>query len=244
MSDSITYEHPLSEKIRSYLRIEYLADQIIYYRNFVDNNGFKPFFDLLFSLADLVDRGEIKKDLIRDLEHQEHSLKQWLNAENIDNQQLKKLLAQIESFSFNQPQSNKAQQLINNDPLLAQVKNKLALPGGGCHFDTPLLHYWQHLPISERQRNIEQWLEPFNMTVEAVRLLLHLLRESVTFEDKVANAGFFQSNCDKNQLLRIKIDIHQACYPNVSGYRNRYAIRFSPWTDQPVHDIKFAVACC
>lgn len=244
MSDTIIYEHPLNEKIRSYLRIEYLAEQIVHYRTFDNSIGFKPFFDSLFSLAELVDRGEIKKELIRDLEFQKNSLKQWLNADDVDKEQLTKLLTQIESFCFLPAQPIKAQLFINNDPLLRQVKNKLALPGGGCHFDTPLLHYWQHLPPAVRQKDIECWIKPFQMTVDAVRFLLHLLRESVIFEEKTAFEGFFQSSCDKNQLLIIKLKLHQGCYPNISGYRNRYAIRFASWNEQPIHDIKFALACC
>ncbi|NRA69985.1 MAG: cell division protein ZapD [Gammaproteobacteria bacterium] len=244
MSDIIIYEHPLNEKIRSYLRIEYLAQQIDRFRKLDSTAGFKPFFDCLFSLAELVDRGELKKELIKDLEEQEHHLTQWRDADNIDNVQLTILLDKIQSFSFHQSQPNKAQGLISGDQILHQIKNKLALPGGGCNFDTPLLYCWQQLPQEQRTSDIERWLQPFKMTIDAVELLLHMLRESVSYEEYVAIAGFYQATCEKNQLLRVKLSGHQGCYPNVSGYRNRFAIRFSALNGQQIHDIKFAISCC
>ena len=57
MSDTIIYEHPLSEKIRCYLRIEHLAEQINQLSACQQSAGFKPFFNALFSIAELVERG-------------------------------------------------------------------------------------------------------------------------------------------------------------------------------------------
>jgi len=244
MSDTIVYEHPLSEKIRCYLRVEHLADQIDKFGSCPQGSGFKPFFAALFTLSEIVDRGELKKELIRDLDNHKLALAQWRLAEGIDKNQLNQLLAQIESFCFFKSPANKAQQLLTNDPLLNQVKNKMSLPGGGALFDTPLLHFWQHLPLTSRQQDISRWLKPFQMTIDAITLLLHLLRQSSPYLEKLANDAFYQDSCDKNQLLRIKLEMQQGCYPTVSGHRNRYAIRFIAWNEQPLHDIKFALSCC
>jgi len=61
MSDTIVYEHPLTEKMRCYLRIEQLKNQLLAYLNVDNSDLFKPFFGLMFSLAEQVDRGELKK---------------------------------------------------------------------------------------------------------------------------------------------------------------------------------------
>jgi len=244
MSDTIVYEHPLTEKMRCYLRVEYLSDQLLAYRDIDGTESFRPFFALLFSLAELLDRGELKKELIRDLDAHKFALNQLRDDKDIDTDKLAKLISKIESFNFCQAQPNKAQLLIAHDPLLTQVKNKSSLPGGGCHFDTPLLHYWTHLPQQQRAKDIDQWLSPFLPSLEAIKLLLQLTRESKVYQDETARDGFFQNNCDKTQLLRIRLSVQQGCYPTVSGYRSRYSIRFIAWNEQPLHDIKFALACC
>ncbi|MDP2562032.1 cell division protein ZapD [Psychrobium sp. 1_MG-2023] len=244
MSDTIIYEYPLTEKIRCYLRIEQLSKQLHAYQSLQQPELFKPFFSALFTLAEQVDRGEFKKELLRDLDTRKVSLNQWFDVESIDKEQLNKLIKKIDSFNFSQAQPNKVHALISQDPLLVQIKNKQSLPGGGCEFDTPLLHYWQHLPQHQRLSDINKWLAPFEQTIEAVTLLLQLLRESSTYYEQVATDGFFQDGCTESQLVRIKVAVHQGCYPCISGYRNRYSIRFISWNEQPLHDINFALACC
>ena len=244
MSDIIIYEYPLSEKVRSYLRIEQLGQQLLAYRDLDQLHLFKPFFSHLFCLHEQIARGELKKELIRDLDNHKIALNRWRDNENIDKEQLEKLLTNIDSFNFSQTPVNKALTLINQDALLNQIKSKAALAGGGCAFDTPLLHYWFHLPMTKRQSDIDLWLAPLMQTIEAVKLLLQLLREAAPYHEKIAKDGFFQNNCEQNQLLRMKISVNQGCYPNISGYRNRYSIRFLSWNEQPLHDIKFDLACC
>jgi len=244
MSDTIVYEHPLTEKTRCYLRIENLSDQLLSYRHISDALLFKPFFSLLFSLAEQIDRGELKKELIRDLDNQKIALQRLRGDDGIDNERLEHLISKLEKFNFAQVPPNSAQRLIQKNPLLNQIKNKSALAGGGCQFDTPMLHYWNHLPAVHKTEDFAQWLAPYESTIEAIRLLLQLTRESSSYSDEVASDGFYQSSCDKTQLIRLKLSVQQGCYPTISGYRSRYAIRFIAWNEQPLHDIKFELACC
>jgi len=244
MSDTIVYEHPLTEKTRCYLRIEQLSEQVLAYRNIEQPRLFKPFFELLFSLAEQIDRGELKKELIRDLDRHKIALMRLRQDDGIDKDKLERLITKIEQFNFSQAAPNHAQRMIQQDPLLTQIKNKSALPGGGCQFDTPMLHYWNHLPATEKVTSFEHWIAPFEATIEAIYLLLQLTRESTTYSHELAVDGFYQSNCEQTQLIRIKLSVQQGCYPTVSGYRSRYSIRFIAWNEQPLHDIKFELACC
>jgi len=244
MTETIIYEYPLTEKIRCYLRIEHLSEQLLSYKTIDNPHLFKPFFGLIFLLSEQVDRGELKKELLRDLDQHKLSLTQWRSDTNIDQIQLEKLLKKIEAFKFSQNQKNKAHVIIGQDPLLSQIKNKLTLPGGGSYFDTPLLHHWNHLPWTERLKDIERWLSPFMQTIEAIQLLLQLTRESSSYHELTAIDGFYQNSCEQLQLLRIKIMAHQDSYPVISGYKNRYAVRFQSWNEQPVQDIKFMLSCC
>lgn len=244
MPETIIYEYPLTEKIRCYLRVEHLSDQLLSYKTAQSAELFKPFFTVLFSLSEQFDRGDLKKDLIKDLEYQKQSLLQWRLDENIDQVQLEKLLKNIECFNFSQAQLNKPHAAIAQDPLLNQIKNKSALAGGGSPFDTPLLQYWHHLPTEQREQDIKRWLSPFEQTIAAIRLLLQLTRESSVFHACVATEGFYQNSCEQLQLLRIKVLGHQDYYPTISGYRNRYALRFQSWNEQPIQDVDFFLSCC
>lgn len=244
MTETIIYEYPLTEKIRGYLRIEHLSEQLLSYKTIDNPVLFKPFFSLLFTLSEQFDRGDLKKELIKDLDHNKLLLNKWKNNINIEQEQLNKLLTQINSFTFSQAQSNKVHNVISQDPLLNQIKNKLSLSGGGSPFDTPLLHHWNHLPLENRLRDIEHWLSPFTQTIEAIELLLQLIRGSANYSEYVAVEGFYQNNCEKLQLLRIKTVKDTNYYPVISGYKNRYAVRFQSSNEQPVPDINFLLSCC
>jgi len=244
MTDTIIYEYPLTEKIRGYLRIEHLSEQLFNYKTIDNPVLFRPFFSLLFTLSEQFDRGELKKELIRDLDCNKLLLNKWKGNVNIEQEQLNKLLAQINSFTFSQAQSNKVHSVISQDPLLSQVKNKLSLSGGGSPFDTPLLHHWNHLPLEKRLEDIDNWLSPFIQTIEAIKLLLQLIRETSIYSEHIAIEGFYKNSCEKLQLLRIKTMKNTNYYPVISGYKNRYSVRFQSPYEQPVPDIKFLLSCC
>ena len=70
LSDSqvTIYEEPVQEKIRKFLKIEYLFDRIFYFKNKEDR---KDNYNALLALAQLYEilsRSDIKSELIREIE--------------------------------------------------------------------------------------------------------------------------------------------------------------------------------
>ena len=90
-----TYEFPLSEKVRNYLRLEQLFQQLDNTRQASSKFEILHFFDVLFTLLDLLERLDLRSDLIRDIDTHEKSLVQWSSHPNIDSNALNKALTQI-----------------------------------------------------------------------------------------------------------------------------------------------------
>ena len=63
----ITFEYPLNEKNRSYLRFEFLFLQIQKSMGFAHESDAIAFFKALFELLELSERNDIRHDLINDL---------------------------------------------------------------------------------------------------------------------------------------------------------------------------------
>ena len=72
------YEHPLTEKVRIYLRLDYLFRQMHHSSNQSDPWQYKIFFHALFDLLEILDQVQVKTDLAKDIEKQRQQLMNWL----------------------------------------------------------------------------------------------------------------------------------------------------------------------
>ena len=68
------YEFPLNEKVRSYLRIEQLFKQLKQGTQATEDFQFISFFEALFTLLDLLERLDIRNDVLKDIEVHEKNL--------------------------------------------------------------------------------------------------------------------------------------------------------------------------
>ena len=249
MTAEIVYEHPLNTKIRTYLRIEHLFTQLSGLRATEDEALQLSFFSTLFSLLDVLDRTDIKPDLLKDLERCESQLVQWSRHPAVSDQKLQPLLQQALHYQTDLLRCGKLAVPLKDDKFLAPLRQRFALPGGCCFFDVPQLQYWLKLPTSEQQQQISDWLAQLALTEQTLAFVLNFIRQRGEFTEMQAENGFYQQNAEQYELLRIKYS--QACcsFPTVSGNRYRYAIRFMQLSEQDgrsacSNDIAFQLACC
>ncbi|NMU47181.1 cell division protein ZapD, partial [Vibrio parahaemolyticus] len=109
---------------------------------------------------------------------------------------------------------------------LSSIRQRFKLPGGSCCFDLPALHYWLHLPIERKKRDAQQWQASLKPLSDALSLWLKLTRETGHFKAQIGRAGFFQSDADEANILRLHIPMEYGVYPMISGHKNRFAIKF------------------
>lgn len=138
-------------------------------------------------------------------------------------------------------------QILREDRLIALVRQRLGIPGGCCSFDLPTLHIWLHVAQEIRDSQVAQWMDALAPVGEALKLILNLIRQSGEFHLQTSLNGFFQDNAEGADLLRLKLALGDSLYPQVSGHKNRYAIRFLPLDSErgvvPAH-LNFQLACC
>ena len=86
----LIYEQPLNEKTRSYLRLEYLEQQL--QMNLTQDHQHRCFYPL-FSLCELAERCDYRGEVLKDLDKQMALLSNWQNLPHIDKQQVDKYLS-------------------------------------------------------------------------------------------------------------------------------------------------------
>jgi cell division protein ZapD len=184
---------------------------------------------VLFEILEVTSRGELKSDLLQELERQKRILAALRNNPEISEDALDTMLGSIETVSSRLlALSGKIGQHIRDNEWLMLIKQRACIPGGMCEFDLPSYHYWQNQESDVRRKHLEIWLTPLRPIQEALQILLKLLRENCKTHQFIAYQGSFQQMQGGRvaQMLRVSIDKNLPCIPEISANKYALNIRF------------------
>jgi len=198
MSDVVTtvlFEHPLNEKMRTWLRIEFLLQQMHANTQITSISSALIFFRTASDLLDVLERGEVRTDLLKELERQQQKLSQWQDVPGVDLSRIDLLRSDLRQSAAVLMKAPRIGQALREDRLMALVRQRLSIPGGCCSFDLPTLHIWLHLQQSQRDKDVKEWLETLSPLNNALTLVLDLIRQAGTFRNQISLNGFFPRKC-------------------------------------------------
>jgi cell division protein ZapD len=226
----ISYEYPLSERIRTLLRLEDLYERLDYFLE--KNEPLQHHVALLtiFEIYEVASRADLKSDLLQELERQKQSLDALRGNPEISEQALENVLRQIDQAASRLYQtSGKLGQELRENEWLMSIKQRTNIPGGICEFDLPSYHYWLHLPPEQQRRDIETWLAPFLPIRDAIDIVLRLLRASGKSTRQVAPQGTYQQMMAGRvaQMVRLRLAREYQCVPEISANKYALNIRFT-----------------
>ena len=84
VATTVLFEHPLNEKMRTWLRIEFLLQQMHSNSQLTDIASALLFLRTVSDLLDVLERGEVRTDLLKELERQQQKLSQWTDVPGVD----------------------------------------------------------------------------------------------------------------------------------------------------------------
>jgi cell division protein ZapD len=248
-----SYDYPFNERIRTLLRLEDLFIKVTH--NIAGGNEFNHHSALLsiFQILDVIDRAELKADLLQELDRQKIVMNNLKGNPSISEQILNDVIEEIEATA-RALRTNivKLGQTLRDNEWLMSIKQRAGIPGGVCEFDVPSYHYWLGLGEERRASDLEIWLQPLMPIYDAIRIILHILRGSGATTKFVAAHGSYQqmlSGAKPSQMLRITVEDDLDCFPEVSA--NKYAInvRFNSLESvqrpkQCDFDVPFSLTLC
>ncbi|MEZ9369572.1 cell division protein ZapD [Shewanella sp. 10N.286.51.B2] len=244
MNDDLIYEQPLNEKTRSYLRLEYLAEQLeLHTKSDHQHHCFYP----LFSLSELTDRCDYRSDILKDIDKQLILLEKWHVLPHVNKIQIQRIIDQLIQAKAPLQTNERIGCHLKQDRFIAALKQRFGMPGACCNFDLPQLHFWLSKPWDERQQDLKTWIAHYLPILEPIKILLDLTRSTAEFRSAEAEQGFLQGNSPHPlTLVRVKIKSKEGCYPTISGHKSRYAIHFVNFDNQKHTDkkVKFKLATC
>ncbi len=226
----ISYEYPLSERIRTLLRLEDLYERALYFIAKADPQEHHVALLCMFEILEVAGRADLKSDLLQELERQKQSLESLRDNPDISQEALDNILWEIDRTSSRLFQmSGKVGQELRENEWLMSIKQRTNIPGGVCEFDVPSYHYWLHLSAEQHRHDLEGWLAPFLPIRDGIAIVLRLLRESGKASNQTAVQGVYQQMMAGRiaQMLRIRLKLDYHCVPEISANKYALNIRFT-----------------
>lgn len=253
MAELITFEYPLHERSRTLLRLQHSFKQFDYHLKLDNTWETRAAMSAMLDISSILARADIKSDLIKEMERQSVVLGKMRQTQGVDMSMLENILLQLNtSITRLHNVDGQLGKQIRDHEFLKSILQRTTLPGGDCDFDLPLYFQWLEQPYESRITQLKQWASTIEPLRQAVELLLTLTRESNVARDELAENGFFQKTLDGNitvQMLRISVAKDSQLYPEVSGGKHRFNIRFMNTTplehpNQTQDNISFKLTTC
>jgi cell division protein ZapD len=208
----------------------------------------------LIDILAITTRGDVRSDVLKELESHLASLNEFQSNPGVDTQRLKTLIVNLQRLRADLQAAGSAfLQPLRDSEFVNAIKHRSAIPGGTCEFDLPDYYFWLAQPDDARMRTFNQWLGLLRPMCDAVAELLWLTRQNGRSRPEVASGGTFNITFERDnplQLLRISLPAAAGLYPEISGSHYRCNVRFLTWnglTARPTQaeaDVPFMLSCC
>ncbi len=228
-AQAVIYEQPLNERIRICLRIEALIDRLDHFQALGSDLASYQALLTVLEITALVERGDVKQEIIKELDRQHKVLTALVSHQSVDKSRLEMTLNHLkQALNRMHGMDGRLGEHLKSIDFLLSVKQRSVIPGGSCDFDLPQLRYWLNRTHELRQQDLDRWSAPYRELNQTLSLILKNIRDSALAEPVEAAKGFFQEALDPaqpNQMLRIQID-NAELFPEISAGKHRYSIRF------------------
>lgn len=254
VNTTITYEFPLNERIRVFIRLEQLFQQFSHFSAGGTVADKRAAIIVLLDIMSIFRRNDLKSEILKELDRNAKTLNKIAHSQGVDSEKLADILSELSQISKKlYAVTGKVGINIMESDLFQSIAQRSSIPGGTCSFDLPEYHHWLEQDEERRIKDLELWSSPFNDIRTAIDLILNFIRNSNAATQEVAVAGFFQFSLDRSQpfqMLKVSLDKTLPCFAEISGGKHRCTIRFMvpPADDkrpmQSPDDIPFELTCC
>lgn len=248
------YEQPLNERMRTFLRLDFLYQQTLYHEERGDQWSTRAAVSSLLEILAITARGDIRSEVLKELERQMTVMHEFSARPGVDGGRLKAVLSNLARL---RTELNNAgalfMQRLRDSEFLNSIKHRSSIPGGTCEFDLPDYRHWLDQPTQVRTATFDDWMVTIRPLCDAVTELLWLTRETGRPRSEVAVSGSFQLALERDnpcQLIRITLPECTLLFPEISGSHHRCSVRFLRWNglatrpSQAEGDVPFQLVTC
>ena len=250
---SVYFEHPVNERYRFFLRMEYIFNLIDHAMEGKTSHDSHIALSTLLDLISVVNRIDLKTEVIKELERIKLALGPLQNTPNVEHQKLSEILESLEKLRAGLFAVKGALDLpLKNIELIKSLQQRHGVSSTVCDFELPLYRYWLSRDEEQRQGDLKNWLQPFNNLQSALHLIMHLVRQSTALGSKVAESGIYKQTLEAStpcQLIVVSLPADTPYAAEFSGGKHRFTLRFldTSTAGRPSHtqdSVEFQLGCC
>jgi len=253
-TEYISYEFPLNERIRVFIRLEQLFLQLDHFFAGTSIWDKRTTVSTLVDILQIFTRHDLKAETLKELERHSNRLNQLSAHEGVDTKRLRQIINELNSTSkVLYATSGKIDLSSMESDLFKTITQRSSIPGGTCSFDLPSYHFWLEQNIEQQEQDLKLWISQFATIRRAIELILNFIRLSGETSSNTAEKGFYQFNLEPllpYQIITIKLLRSAPYFVEISGGRHRFTARFmlaASGTARPkqvTEDVDFQLTQC
>ncbi len=210
--------------------------------------------DTLADILEILTRGDLRSELIKELERVTANLHRLEENPGVDGDRLYYVIGQCEDIIIRlRSQHGQLGSALRQDELLSSIMQRSGIAGGTCAFDLPGFHRWLQQPAMQRRLDLEDWFAALTAVRQACDLILSLVRDSAIPRSQTAHDGVYQRNLDRStpyQMICVELPRESPWFAEISGSKHFITIRFMQQVStldrsfQTDRDVEFVLRCC
>jgi len=252
-NDQISYFQPLNERLRTFLRLNFLFRQA---KHNMQGDSLHDSHDTLITLMEIikcVNQQDFKKEVLKELERVNLTLAPLQDSPDIKHNALDEILSSIKKFrkdllAISGPFANE----LKDDEFLKSIQQRNNIPGGLSEYEPPIYQFWLKQSKEYRAGDYSRWFSVFDSLDDSIDLIINMIIQSATPKNEIAYGGSFQQSLDTKvpyQMVVVSLPEGSQIFPEISGGKHRFSIRFMDSTSKPrpvqtENDIEFELSCC
>ena len=247
------YELPLNERLRTFMRIEFLYSRLKYFNSSLDDTWqTRTVIHTVLEIYSILSRTDVRREVLADLDRYIVQMQRFQSVPEADNEMVNNVLEDLESIK------NKVMNIgieyraeLRNDDVIASLLHRHTLPGGKAEFDMPKYKFFLESDAISVSSAINRWIDEFRPICDGIDKLMWIIRDSNEPIATVAVEGQYNHQIEKRtqiSLVRILID-DKEIYPEISGGRHLIAVRFFNQNQDEAYEqckknVNFKISLC
>ena len=223
------YELPLNERLRTFMRIEFLFSRLNKFRTSKDHWEIRTTIHTLLEIYTILARTDVRREVMADLDRYIIQMQRFQSMPDADNEMATNLLEDLNVIKERMLQLGTGYlHPLRDDDYISALLHRHTLPGGKAEFDMPRYKFWLEGDAKVVKEDLNHWINVIKPICGGIEKLMWIIRESSEPIGTVATSGQYNHQIGKTaqiSLIRVFLD-NASAYPEISGGRHMIAIRF------------------
>ena len=250
--DQGIYELPLNERLRTFMRIEFLFNRLKNFSGTKDRWQIRTLMHTLLEIYTILARTDVRREVLADLDRYIIQMQRFQSMPNADNEMAENILEDLNTIKDEMILLGTGYlHPLRDDDYIAALLHRHTLPGGKAEFDMPRYKFWLEGEPKTVRDDLSRWVNVVKPICTGIEKLMWIIRESSEPIGTVAKSGQYNHQIGKTaqiSLIRVFLE-DSSVYPEISGGRHMIAIRFLERNiegkfTQTNHSIDFKLSLC